>query len=291
MSSVEKMSIFGGKEKEKSSISNNGKLSYIEDATDGLGPSLYIGTYDIVIESEDEFALDGYRKSGVLYCSRHSRLGFSNVFHLYHHITDDNKKDIQDYSDIMILGVFCELLCHLRVPINILTENEKLVNEYVRKVFEYLNESPDYQFDLSRAMSLLSGNVDCDFDMDATIRGFVLPGKLDNNIKYFKSLLIVNRSKIVLRDGDSEEYVVNIPENVASLNSKVYNLNTLYDAIVWYLLVKNGYHCVFDYDNSYFYNGKVATNYSLDLGVPSQRFEFTTVFSTSNGIHHIPCYF
>ena len=86
------------------------------------------------------------------------------------------KKNIQDFNDVLILGMLCEALCRVAILIKALTENSTLVDQFIKESLICSDfKNFEYQFEINRAIELLSKRY---FNLPSfKTKNFILLGK------------------------------------------------------------------------------------------------------------------
>ena len=148
---------------------------------------------------------------------------------------------MQDFNDILILGALCESICKVAIPIEALTENAELVNQFIKQSFEYHKaDTNDYQFDFYRALNLL---IEESSEIKETIiKTSILLGRTSELAIYCKALLNVSSNLISIKDECKQNNGIYVPSSIVSSGLSRKELNCLYHALIWVLLAKSGFY-------------------------------------------------
>lgn len=233
----------------KGNTSNKQPLNYVKPGDDYYSPRLVLGTFDVSIHLEGDHCVKAKKdiKDKSYSPGSQSRIPFTYLTENFGALSTQEMRNIQELEDILVLGTLCEVLSKVGVPINVLTENVELVEQFVKKSFEYY-EYTDHQFNLDRAIKLLSK---CSDKFPYALKSYVLLGKTEDKPIDCKAQLMVNREQITLIYGKKKMDSIDVPISLAysALESAEYNY--LYNAIIWFLLLRNGF--CFDHTNNIFY--------------------------------------
>lgn len=229
----------------KTNTSNKQPLNYVKPGDDYYSPRLVLGTFDVSIHLEGDHCIKAKKDKSYSPGSQ-SRIPFTYLAENFGALSTQEIRNIQELEDILVLGTLCEVLSKVGVPINALTENAELVGQFVKKSFEYY-EYTDPQFNLDRAIKLLSKYSD---KFPYALKSYVLFGKAEDK-PICKAQLMVEREQITLIYGKKKMDSIIVPISLAysALESTEYNY--LYNAVIWFLLLKNGF--CFDHTNNIFY--------------------------------------
>lgn len=224
----------------KGDTSNKQPLNYVKPGDDYYSPRLILGTFDVSIHLEGDHCVKAKKeiKEGSYPLGSQSRVPFTYLAENFGSLSTQEMRNIQELDDILVLGTLCEVLSKVGVPINALTENAELVGQFVKKSFEYY-EYTDHQFNLDRAIKLLSK---CSDKFPYALKSYVLLGKTEDKPIDCKAQLMVNREQITLIYGKKKMDSIDVPISLAYSALGSEECNYLYNAIVWFLLLKNGFY-------------------------------------------------
>ena len=233
----------------KGNTSNKQPLNYVKPGDIDYSPRLILGTFDVSVHLEGDHCVQArknFREESYSLGSQ-SRIPFTYLAENFGALSTQEMRNIQELEDILVLGTLCEVLSKVGIPINALTENAELVEQFVKDSFEYY-EYTDHQFNLDRAIKLLS---ECSDKFPYALRSYVLLGKAEDRPIDCKAQLMVNREQITLIYGKKkmDSMIVPISLSYSALGSTEYNY--LYNAIIWFLLLRNGF--CFDHADNIFY--------------------------------------
>ncbi|MCI9355902.1 MAG: hypothetical protein HFE58_14225 [Firmicutes bacterium] len=167
----------------------------------------------------------------------------------YNILCENDKKNIQDFNDVLILGMLCEALCRVAILIKALTENSTLVDQFIKESLICSDfKNFEYQFEINRAIELLSKRY---FNLPSfKTKNFILLGKNSEETVTCKARLLLGLSTIYIEGIDFEAFGITLPNSIADGNFHYKEFNYIYDAIVWFLLADTGFYLDF-YDNFY----------------------------------------
>ena len=223
-----------------SNISNKQPLNYVKSGDKDDSPRLVLGTLDVSIHLVREHCVQArknFREESYSPGSQ-TRVPFTYLAENFGSLSTQEMRNIQELEDILVLGTLCEVLGKVGVSVNALTENAELVEQFVKKSFEYYGYT-DHQFNLDRAVKLLSK---CSDKFPYVLKSYVLLGKAEDKPIDCKAQLMVNREQITLIYGNKKMDSIIVPISLAYSALGSAECNYLYNAIIWFLLLKNGFY-------------------------------------------------
>ena len=234
----------------KTNTSNKQLLNYVKSGDKDDSPRLILGEFDTAIHLVGEHCVQARTNLKDEYYSpvSQSRVPFTYLAENFSSLSNQEMQNIQELDDILVLGTLCEVLSKLGIPINALTENAELVKQFVKESFEYYGYT-DHQFNLDRAIKLLSNPYTDNFHH--ALKSYILLGKAKNMSIDRKAQLMVNREQITLIYGKKETDSIIVPISLSYSALEPTEYNYLYNAVIWFLILKNGFY--FEYFSSIFY--------------------------------------
>lgn len=217
--------------------------NYVKEGDCKNPPCLKLLTYRVsILLYEDYFihvSKDLVNSSGTILSFLDDTSKYPITYIMQNCIQD--KQNVQDFNDILILGALCESICKVAIPIEALTENAELVNQFIKQSFEYHKaDTNDYQFDFCRALNLLieeSSEV-----KENIIKKSILLGRTSELAIYCKALLNVSPNLISIKDECKQNNGIYVPSSITSSGLSNKELNCLYHALIWILLGKSGFY-------------------------------------------------
>lgn len=275
----EKKQKIGGWKAKRSDIFTHQNLNYLKSTEDDEDygerpPCLHLASHDTIITLTKN---DGVSVERV----------FFNEFDLYSNYIEvrskysiiqgmydsfdlrlKDKSNTQDFYDVGIIGSLCEALCKASLSIDILEENSELIEQWINETLKFYDlHSESYQFNYERAIGVLTNNLSNSevelLDEYPDSKSFILFKKAEDESYSSSTVLYVNSQEIVLEKSKQEKVIFSVPSNIAASKLKCSDFNYLYDAMVWFLLAKNGFY--YNYKNGYFYTDDEVPEHKLHI--------------------------
>jgi hypothetical protein len=242
MSSVEKMTVFGGTKEKNEEVccvipgnDNNSPVLKIKEnilLTMNLYKDLKLcaGTWDE--HNNDLWNVDtSYPFSNILQC-----WGAYNIHDLEH---------FEEINNVFILGTLCKALCLLNLPaFEVIAKHKELFESFVEQSIAYYknNTAPyckDYKFSVERAMTSISNGIGSNGVGTSRARYILLNSSKATGVIAIGSLLI-NDYAITLTNNINSDRLLVVPPAIAYSELDFTTLNQLYDSMVWILFAKSG---------------------------------------------------
>lgn len=247
MSEVEKMSIFGGKKKEKSNISNNGNLCCVIPGDDDTSPRLKIKEYrnlSMSLYRDVKLCAGIWEEADSYSHSTDTSYSFSEILKCWGAYSSHDLEHFEELNDVFILGVLCKALCKLDLPaLEIILKHKELFESFVSQSISYFenDKAPyckDYKFNIDRAMVLVSGGIGSNGVGTSRARYVLLNSSKSTGVIAVGALHI-NDYAITLTNNIDSNRLLAVPSAIAYSRLDHLTLNWLYDSMVWILFAKS----------------------------------------------------
>lgn len=266
----------------KNDQSNNQPLNYIKADDKSNSPILVLESYDVTIQLCNDQCVSLKQKiKGNLdygmpdrifeFCSK---IPFTYFVKNFRSLPEKEKSNLEEYNDILVLGTLCELLCKAGVPLNAITKNKQLVEEFVNEYFKGYT-CINYEFNFDRIfLSFLSTfpvNLEC------ALKEFLLLGKAEDGSLLCQAYLEVCRRYISVQYGKGVSDSIAAPSSLAYTTLEPTERNYLYNALIWTLLEKNGFYMYVDtfrrYDKAPYFERSLSFLYDAMIYNPDNCIE------------------
>lgn len=248
MSEVEKMTLFGGKEKEtKNSISNNKEVCCVIPGDDDTSPRLKIKEYRNLFMSlyrDVKLGAGTWEEADSYSPSVDTDYSFSEILKCWGAYNSHDLEHFEELNDVFILGTLCKALCKLDLPaLEIILKHKELFESFVSQSISYFGNDrapycKDYKFNIDRAMVLVSGGIGSNGVGTSRARYILLNSSKATGVIAIGSLLI-NDYAITLTNNINSDRLLVVPPAIAYSELDFTTLNWLYDSMVWILFAKS----------------------------------------------------
>ncbi len=255
--------------------------AYITPGNDEDPPMLELGKYDdLNLYSFRDIYLLASRTDphNPRRCfERNSNYSISEIFQSCSTFSKSDSEHIEEFNDVLILGILCKSLCRLDIPaISIIAEYTSLFEQFVKETLDYYYAGIDhYTFNVSRALKLVSKEMNQYIDSGNSYAKYFLSGEVQNKKAVRLALLEVNQNLIRVTTNLSDYHELVVPLSITKSNLKDVLLDYLYDSLIWILLAKTGF-IVYKSYSFHLLEGDVNSepfNHSID----SEYTEFDTI--------------